>query len=114
MKHDHTLGKNEYTTLITQKTRTTSCPQYDNTATYLSMCDTKDTLCDESDNTRVTLHKTLGMSVKYVYITSRKHKIQIYLVKQAKNPLYMISDTSHAKRQHFLYEEKSASDSCDM
>lgn len=102
--HDNKLGTIDDTTFITQKTRTIWFPQCYSNATYLSKCNTKDTLWKESDDTCVAVHETLGMSVKHFCITSRTHQHQIFPLKQAKTSLYMISDTSHAKRWHFLYK----------
>lgn len=74
-------------------------------------CDTKGTLCNDSDDTYVTMHRTLGMSVKHIYMTRGTHQHQSYPLKQAKTLLYRKSDTSHAKRQHFLYKEKNVNGS---
>ena len=84
--------------------------QCDNIVVTFPKCDTKDTLCDDSDDAFAIVHKKLGMSVKRVCMTRGIHQHQIYPLKQAKTPLYTISDTSHSKRRRFIYKEKIGND----
>ncbi len=73
-----------------------------------SKCNTKDTLCNENDETYVTVPKNLEMSAKHVYIIRKTNDNKYFPLKQTKTPLYMISDNSHAKRRHLLYENNFA------
>ena len=65
-------------TLITQDTWKIWSPQRCDITTTSSKCDTYDTLCDDSDDTCVTMHETLGMSVIHVYMINMTHWYQSY------------------------------------
>ena len=103
-KHDHTLISLDDTTQNTQNTWTTYFPQCNNIAIAHSKCDTKDTLCDDNDDTCAIMCETLEMNAEHVYmiITTQYHKD--FPSKQTKTPLYTICDNSHAKRWHLLVE----------
>ena len=70
-------------------------------------CGTKDRFCDDNDDTYVIVHETLEISVKHVYMMRATHFHKYFPLKQTRTLLCMISDNSHARRQHFLYKDKS-------
>lgn len=70
-QHDHTLRAIDDTRLITQKTRKTWSPQCNDNMITFPKCDTKDTLCNDNDDTCVTMHETFIMSLIYVYMINR-------------------------------------------
>ena len=58
-----------------------------NVMTLFPKCNTKGTLCDDSDDACTKVHKTLVMSVKHVYTIRGNKQQNIYPLKQAKTPL---------------------------
>ncbi len=93
--------------LTTQhKTLGTSFPQCDNIATIHSKCNTKDTLCDDHDDTCAIMLKNLEMSVADVYIV-RKTRIHKY------KPLKLLEKVckhgkivKHSKRRQLIQQAK--------
>lgn len=69
LEYDHTLRTlDDTTTYIIYYTLTTYLPQCDNFATTYDKCDTKDTLCDDCDDTCAMVLKNFRMSVTNFYI----------------------------------------------
>lgn len=64
----------------------------------LPKCDTKGTLCNNIDDTCAIVLETLEMSAKHFYMIITTHYHKKFPLKQAKTPIYMISDNSHAKK----------------
>lgn len=81
LKYEYTLRTIDDEKLITRNTRTRYFPQCNDIATTSPKCNTKATICDDSEDTCATIHETWGMNVKDVYMTSRIHQNQSYPLK---------------------------------
>ena len=69
-------------------------------------CDTNDTLCDDRDDTCVTMLRTLCMSVIGVYMARTTY---IYKYQPSRSP-EMLDDitTKHAKRRQLIQQAKGS------
>lgn len=85
-------------------------------------CDTKDKLCNDRDNTCVTMLETLEMSAIHVYMVITSHFHKDYPLKPPKlafvccATLHMLKDDIYYMKRkcecHLQYEKNNESDTC--